>query len=102
MSLLTSCPLYLKLHRFLLTKWYYAQVLLTEMAEREVGTEEENGMIGRAVGTENGMITIGVGVAAENEIEEGIETEIMIMTEIEIMGGTGIGTGVGTAIEKIT
>lgn len=74
---------------------------MTEMAEREVETGEENGMRGREVGIENEMIEIGVGVAAENGIGEGIETGIMIMTEREIMGEIGTGTGVGTAIENL-
>lgn len=85
------------------------QVSLTEMAEREVETEEESGLMERVVGTENEMIEKGVGVVAENGTGEGIGTGIMVMTEIEIMGGTGtgtetgigIGTETGTAIEYL-
>lgn len=72
------------------------QVSLTEMAEREVETEEESGLMERVVGTENEMIKKGVGVVAENGTGEGIGTGIMVMTEIEIMGGTGTGIGIGT------
>lgn len=59
------------------------------MGERGVETEEGNEMIGRAARTKNEMIEIGIGVAAGRGIGE--ETGIMIMTETEIMGGTGKG-----------
>ena len=78
------------------------QVSLIEMGEREAETEEGIGMIERAAGTEIEMTGTGVGVEVEREIEEKIATGIMIMTEIETMGGKGtvIGTGTGTVIEK--
>jgi hypothetical protein len=74
------------------------------MGEREAETEEGIGMIGRAARTENEMTGTGVGVGVEVEIEIGekIATGIMIMTEIENMGGKGtvIGTETGTVIEN--
>lgn len=72
------------------------------MGEREAETEEGIGMIGRATRTENEMTGTGVGVEVEIEIGEKIATGIMIMTEIENMGGKGtvIGTETGTVIEN--
>lgn len=79
------------------------QVLLTEMAEREIERGEGNTMIDRAARTETEMMVIGIVV----EVEKGkgiggeIGLETMIMIEKKNTGGTGIetGTGTGTVIE---
>lgn len=77
-------------------KW---QVLLIEMAEKEIEIEEGNVMIERAARTGKGMIGIGVGVEAEKGIGGEIDLEIMIGRKNMGGRGTGIGIGTGTVIE---
>ncbi|TQD90384.1 hypothetical protein C1H46_024021 [Malus baccata] len=83
------------------------EVLLTEMAEREIERGEGNAMIDRAARTETEMMVIGVAVEVEKGIGIGIGGEIdpetTIMIEKKNTGGRGIeigtGTGTGTVIE---
>lgn len=67
------------------------------MGEKEVETEERKGR-----GTEIETIGIGIIVEARRGIEEEIETEITIMTVIEIMGGTKRRTGIVIETDIVT
>ena len=75
------------------------QVLLIEMAEKEIEIEEGNVMIEWAARTGKEMIGIGVAVEAEKGIGGEIDLEIMIGRKNMGGRGTGIGNGTGIDIE---